>query len=130
MSEMVKVEKVSLILGYICLLVSLGGLFVFDTMVPVLVAPLLLGVALLTYAFYLMTSCQGGGDERMQKIMVFSMAYSWLTVLFFATMYVLMDMFGLLPRYTVMRTLSMTLFIMLLFFGTWFLYFQRKGDVE
>jgi hypothetical protein len=127
---MIRQEKACLILGYVCMLVALAGLFVFDTMVPVLVAPLLLGVALLTYAFYLMTSCKGGGDERMQKVIVFSMAYSWLTVLFFATMYVLMDMFGLLPQYTVMRTLSMTLFIMLLFFGTWYLYFQRKGDIE
>lgn len=127
---MARVEKTALVIGYVSILVALAGLFVYDTMVPVLVAPLLVGVTMLTYAFYLMTSCANGGDERMLKVMVFSMAYSWLTVLFFATMYVLLDMFGLLPHYTVMRTLSMTLFIMLLFFGTWYLYFQRKGDVE
>jgi len=123
-------EKLALILGYIVTIASMAGLFIFDTKIPLLVAPFIVGVALIIYALYQYMNCRGGPDERMMKIIIYSMANSWLTVLCFVTVYMLMEMLGLLPGYTVMRTLCMTLFTMLLFFGTWYLYFQRKGDVE
>ncbi len=127
---MVELEKVSLITGYIVLMASLSALFVFDVAYPLLAVPFILGVALIIYALYQYMNCRGKPDERVQRVITYSMANSWLTVLFFVAAYVLMDMFGLLPHYTVMRTLCMTLFMMLLFFGVWYLYFQRKGDVE
>lgn len=127
---MAELEKIALVAGYVILMASLGGLFVFDTKIPLLVGPFCLGVGLIIYALYSYTSCRGGPDERMMKIIIYSMANSWLTLVFFVAAYVLMDMFGLLPQYTVMRTLCMAMFTMLLFFGVWYLYFQLKGDVE
>lgn len=127
---MAEMEKLSLIVGYIVIMASLAGLFVFDTKIPLLVVPFILGVGLIIFALYQYTSCRGCPDERMMKIIIYAMANSWLTILCFVSAYVLMDMFGLLPQYTVMRTLCMTLFTMLLFFGVWYMYFQRKGDVE
>ena len=122
-------EKYSLITGYIVLIAALTALFVFDVQYPVLAVPAIVGVALITYALYQYMNCRGCPDERMMKIITYSMANSWLTTLVFAITHILMELFGLLPRYTVMRTLCMTLFMMLLFFGAWYLYFQRKGDV-
>lgn len=127
---MVETEKICLTAGYVILIASLAGLFVFDTAIPLLAVPFILGVALIFYALYRYVGCRGGPDERLVRIMVYSMANSWLTTLCFATVYVVFDIVGILKEYTVMRTLCMTLFTMLLFFGTWYLYFQRKGDVE
>lgn len=123
-------EKYSLITGYIVLIASLAALFVFDVKYPLLALPFILGVVLIIYALYQYMNCRGRPDERVQRVITYSMANSWLTTLFFAASYVIFNLFGLLPRYTVMRTLCTTLFMMLLFFGVWYLYFQRKGDVE
>lgn len=119
-------EKISLWLGMALLLVSSLVLIAFSHWL--VIAAFAAGVLLLMWALYRYTGCNAG-DERVRKIVVYAITNSWLAMFFFVAMYIVFDMMGLLSL-TRMGVLALTMFTMVLFFGVWFVYFWRKGDVE
>ncbi len=91
--------------------------------------PFAIGVGLVSWALYRYMGCQAG-DERVQKIVIYSMTNSWLATFFFIAMYVLFGVIGILGSSTPLQVLAMTMITMLLIFSAWFIYFQRRGDVQ
>ena len=91
--------------------------------------PFAIGIGLICWALYNYMGCRAG-DERVQKIVIYSMTNSWLAAFFFIAMYVLFGVIGILGSSTPLQVLAMTMITMLLIFSAWFIYFQRRGDVQ
>jgi hypothetical protein len=90
--------------------------------------PFAIGVGLVTWALSKYMGC-AAGDERLQKIVTYSMTNSWMATFFFVAMYVLFGVLGILEYFTPMQVLAVTMTTMLIIFSAWFVYFSRRGDV-
>jgi hypothetical protein len=123
--------KYVLWLGSAIVFVSLGIIFFTNSINILALAAFIFGIILVvgTLTRYAGWGCEGG-DERLQKIVAYSMMNSWVSSISLLWTLMLMYYFNWSAVLSGIQVISLTIVVMLLIFYGWYVYYSMKGDVE
>lgn len=123
--------KYVLWLGSAIVFVTLAIIFFMNSINLFVLAAFVFGIVLVvgTLTRYAGWGCETE-DERLKKIVAFSMMNSWVSCI--SLMWTLLLMYYLNWSYPLsgIQVISLSIFMMLLIFHCWYVYYSLKGDVE
>jgi len=88
------------------------------------------GIIVTLGSLSVMAGCGHKEDERLKKIIAFSLMNSWVTGVTLLSTVLFLSYFNWLGPLSAIQAMSLTIAIMLLMFYCWYAYYSLKGDVE
>lgn len=123
--------KYVLWLGSAIVFVTLAIMFFTNSIDIIVLAAFVFGIILVvgTLTSYAGWGCEAN-DERLKKIVAFSMMNSWVSCISLLWTLLLLYYFKWGHALSGVQVISLTIFMMLLIFYCWYIYYSMKGDVD
>ncbi len=123
--------KYVLWLGSAIVFVTLAIIFFMNSINLFVLAAFVFGIILVigTLTRYAGWGCEAT-DERLKKIVAYSMMNSWVSCISLLWTLMLIYYFKWSYPLSGIQVISLTIFMMLLIFYGWYVYYSFKGDVE
>lgn len=116
--------------GSAVVFITLALTFLLNNLDIYIIIAFAVGIILVVGILSRYSECGNKEDERVKKIVAFSMMNSWTSTLMLLAMLLVLSTLDLLARMSTIRIMCLTMFIMLVIYYGWYIYYSFKGDVE
>jgi hypothetical protein len=117
-------------LGSAIAIAALAIIFFTNRMEIYVLAAFVFGIIVTLGSLSVVAGCGYKEDERLKKIIAFSLMNSWVTGVTLLSTVLFLSYFNWLSPLSSIQAMSLTIAIMLLMFYCWYAYYSLKGDVE
>ena len=117
-------------LGSAIAIAALGVMFFTNKLEIYVLCAFVFGIVVMLGSLSVMAGCGNTEDERLKKIMAFSLMNSWVLGVTLMSTLLLMIYFKWTSVLSGIQVISLTIFLMLATFYVWYVYYSVRGDVE